>query len=298
MLNVLSIILVLIGALIMLVSILSLLKTARFFSDYTYQKKSASKHIVNACLVMMVAFFCGYIFFSFFLYITKNSERIMLLVAVIFFFGAIFVLCMVVMQKKMSYDISERSLETIYSLISAVEAKDVYTKGHSEHVKNLVIIFLEHLPESYQDVIDKHKLADAAMLHDIGKIGIPDAILNKPGALNSDEYNIIKQHPERGFTILKNTIYKEIGIWVLYHHERIDGNGYYKLPNDKIPVEAKIIAIADTFSALFTDRVYRKKYSFEECISIMKESAGTQLDADLVELFCGIDKRDLLSVSI
>lgn len=298
MLNLISSVLVITGALIILISIISLLKTFRFFSSYTYQKKSSSQYLTHACLVMMTAFFLGYLAFASYLFISKSSEPVSLLVSLIFFFGAIFVFCMVIMQKKMSYDISERSLETIYSLISAVEAKDVYTKGHSEHVKNLVIIFLEHLPESYQDVIDKHKLADAAMLHDIGKIGIPDAILNKPGALNSDEYNIIKQHPERGFTILKNTIYKEIGIWVLYHHERIDGNGYYKLPNDKIPVEAKIIAIADTFSALFTDRVYRKKYSFEECISIMKESAGTQLDADLVELFCGIDKRDLLSVSI
>lgn len=293
MLNFISTVLVVLGASVILISIISLLKTLRFFSGYAYQKKSSSQYLTHACLVMMTAFFLGYLAFAAFLFLTKNSASIILLVSLIFFFGAIFVYCMVITQKKMSYDISERSLETIYSLISAVEAKDIYTKGHSEHVKNIVAIFLSHLPERYRSVIDQHKLADAAMLHDIGKIGIPDAILNKPGALNAEEYNIIKQHPERGFTILKNTIYKEIGIWVLYHHERVDGNGYYKVTKDKIPIESKIIAIADTFSALFTDRVYRKKYSFEECIVIMKESAGTQLDADLVEMFCAIDKDEL-----
>lgn len=298
MLNFFSIVLVIMGAAIMLISIFSLTKTYRFFSTYAYHKKFSSLYLTCICLVMMSAFFFCYLFFSFYLYITGNTESIMLLVALIFFFGAVFVYSMVIMQKKMSHDISERSFETIYSLIGAVEAKDNYTKGHSEHVKNLVCIFYDHLPEKYKTLIDKHKLSDAAMLHDIGKIGIPDAILNKPAALTGEEYNIIKQHPERGYAILKNTIYKEIGIWVLYHHERMDGNGYYKLQPDKIPLEAKIIAIADTFSALFTDRIYRKRHSFDDSIVILQESINTQLDAELVEIFCGIDKSELLSASI
>ena len=298
MLNFISIVLVMIGASIMLISIFSLLKTLRFFSSYAYHKKLSSQHLTWACLVMMAAFLLGYLVFSAFLYLTKSAEAIMLLVAIIFFFGAVFVYSMVTMQKKMSHDIAERSLETVYSLISAVEAKDIYTKGHSEHVKNLVGVFYNHLPQKYRVVVDKHKLSDAAMLHDIGKIGIPDAVLNKPSALTPEEYNIIKQHPERGFIILKNTIYQEIGAWILYHHERVDGNGYQKLPRDKIPLESKILAIADTFSALFTDRVYRKKHSFEDCITILRESAGSQLEAELVEIFCSIDKNELLAASL
>lgn len=297
MLNFISTILVIAGAFIMLFSIFSLLNTLRLFSGGSYQKKTFH-YSTYACLVMMVAFFMGYLAFIIFLYLTKNQEPIMLLVSLIFFFGGVFVCCMVTMQKKMSNDILDRSLETIYSLISAVEAKDVYTKGHSEHVKNMVCVFYTYLPQAYKSVLDEHKLADAAMLHDIGKIGIPDAILNKPGALTLEEYEIIKKHPERGYTILKNTIYKEIGLWVLYHHERVDGNGYYKLTYDKIPLESKILAIADTFSALFTDRVYRKKHSFEECIEILKECAGTQLDEELVEIFCSIDKSEILLATV
>lgn len=294
MTNLIFILLVLAGASIMLMSIFSLLRTLRFFSGNTYQKK-ASQYMTHACLVMMAAFFLGYLAFALFLYVTKSQEPVMLLVSLIFFFGAVFVCCMVDMQKRMSYNILDRSLETIYSLISAVEAKDVYTRGHSEHVKNIVCIFYTHLPHPYKSAVDAHKLADAAMLHDIGKIGIPDAILNKPAPLTPQEYEIIKQHPKRGYTILKNTIYKEIGLWVLYHHERIDGNGYYQLSSDKIPLESKILAISDTFSALFTDRVYRKKYPFERCIEILRENAGTQLDADLVEVFCSIEKSELLA---
>lgn len=297
MLNFFSIFLVIVGALIMLLSIFSLSSTLRFFSGDAYQKENAhlSTHV---CLLMMVAFFLGYLAFSVYLYLTKNQQPVMLLVSLIFFFGAVFVVCMVTMQKKLSNNILDRSLETIYSLICAVEAKDSYTKGHSEHVKNIVCVFYAYLPQAYKSVVDAHKLADAAMLHDIGKIGIPDAILNKPGALTTEEYEIIKQHPERGYTILKNTIYKEIGIWVLYHHERVDGNGYYKLACDKIPLESKILAIADTFSALFTDRVYRNKHSFEACIQILQECAGTQLDEELVRIFCSIDKSKLLLATV
>jgi HD-GYP domain-containing protein (c-di-GMP phosphodiesterase class II) len=136
-------------------------------------------------------------------------------------------------------------------------------------------------------------LIDAAILHDIGKIGIPDSVLNKSGELTPEERHLIEQHATLGKKILEPTSYQLIGEIVCCHHERIDGKGYSKIPADKIPLESKIIAVADTFSALCTDRVYRPKKSYEEAVQIIKDVAGTQLDAEIVKAFCAIPKKEL-----
>ncbi|MDR2939229.1 MAG: HD domain-containing protein [Clostridiales bacterium] len=289
--------LVLIGAIIMGCSILDYYRVLEYMKKQAYEKKIFNNKIYIASFIMMVFFFIGYIFTGF---VIKNSEFHFdqLLISLIFFFGAIFVLCMVTVQWTMAKTISNKTTELIQSMIYSVEAKDLYTKGHSEHVFKLVVLFYNYLPQDIKSNINYTKLSDAALLHDIGKIGIPDGILNKPGKLNEEEWEIIRGHPKNAKSILEKTSYREISDMVLYHHERIDGNGYYKIPEHMIPLESKIIAIADTFSALYTDRVYRKKFPFDKAISILKEASGTQLDSKLVDIFCSIPEEEFNNASV
>jgi HD-GYP domain-containing protein (c-di-GMP phosphodiesterase class II) len=282
-----SLVLVLSGALVLGKSILQYFKTLQFMKEQTYDERTFNNWIYGAALAMMAFFFIGYIVVGVRLVTEFSPDYI--LVAVIFFFGAWFVFCMVLVQQTMAHTITSKTKETIQSMIDAMEAKDMYTKGHSEHVYHLVGLLYQNLPPEMRHRINPVKLQDAALLHDIGKIGIPDGILNKPATLTDGEYSIVKQHPKNGAAILEKTSYRDIGDWVKHHHERMDGAGYYNVPASAIPIEARIIAVADTFSALYTDRVYRKKFSFHKATEILRECAGTQLDAQLVDIFCTID---------
>ncbi|MCL2480998.1 MAG: HD domain-containing protein [Spirochaetaceae bacterium] len=181
----------------------------------------------------------------------------------------------------------------IQYFIDVIEAKDKYTQGHSHHVKVITEAIYDCLPKNYQNKLDKSKIINAALLHDIGKIETPDMILNKASSLTDDEWKVMQEHPKTSKEILKNTVFREMGDWVLYHHERIDGRGYYGLKEEKIPLESKIIAIADTFSALRTYRIYRPAKTMEETLKIMRESAGTQLDKELLEYFFSLDIKTL-----
>ena len=130
-----------------------------------------------------------------------------------------------------------------------------------------------------------------ALLHDVGKIGIPESVLKKEGPLSDEEWLVMKQHPSIGVDkVLKpNASLKDLIPIVKYHHERIDGKGYPdKLKGDEIPLAAKIVAIADTYHALTSDRPYRKGMSLEKAVAILEEGAGTQWDADLVRTFVRI----------
>ena len=138
--------------------------------------------------------------------------------------------------------------------------------------------------------LSPHKLDDlhrAALLHDIGKVGIPVAILDKPGALDDEEYDMIKKHPSIGARILEPIAsYKEIIPMVLEHHERYDGKGYPGgLTGDEINIGAKILAVADVFDAMTSDRPYRKGMALERVIDIIAEEAGRQFDPDVVAAF-------------
>lgn len=185
-------------------------------------------------------------------------------------------------------------MQSVKALINAIEARDIYTRGHSEHVAKLCSCICDNLPSKYKKNIDKDMLNYAGYLHDIGKIGIPEDILNKKGSLNEEEWKVIKRHPLVGKNIV-NSIeqFSSISEWIYYHHERIDGKGYYNIKNENIPLEAKIISIADCFSALVTDRAYRKGKSYDEAISIMKSISGMQLDSSILEIFFKIDKETI-----
>ena len=174
--------------------------------------------------------------------------------------------------------------EMIEAFAKTIDMKDNYTNGHSQRVAEYTRMLAEEL--GYDDeTVDKYY--NIALLHDIGKIAIPSSVLNKPGKLTDQEFNIIKSHSAKGYQALKDiSIMPELAIGAGAHHERPDGKGYPKgLKGDEIPRVAQIIAVADTFDAMYSDRPYRKRMNFEKAISIIKEVSGTQLETDVVDAF-------------
>ncbi len=183
---------------------------------------------------------------------------------------------------------SNRIFEIATSLAGAIDAKDPYTKDHS----TLVAKYSEALARAInlpENEIERIRLG--ALLHDVGKIGIPERVLQKEGPLSDEEWVIMKQHPTIGAekVLMPNASLRDLIPIVKYHHERIDGKGYPEgLSNGDIPLAAKIVAIADTYHALTSDRPYRKGMNIEKAISILEEGAGSQWDADLVRTFISI----------
>ena len=178
---------------------------------------------------------------------------------------------------------SQLFLDAVRSLVSAVDAKDPYTCGHSERVA----LFAKQLGrELGLDDEASQRLYLAGMLHDVGKIGISGAVLRKPGRLTDEEYGEIKQHPERAWTMLHNLEHlQHILPGILYHHEQYDGKGYPDgLAGDQIPPDARILAVADAYDAMTSDRPYRKGMPQEKVEAILREGAGTQWDPQVVEV--------------
>lgn len=174
--------------------------------------------------------------------------------------------------------------EKLSTLIAVLDAKDNYTASHSLRVADysLKIGQAIGMPKNELKVLEQ-----AALLHDIGKIGVPEQVLNKPGLLTDEELLIIKQHPSIGAHIVQQSAaLSAMENIIRYHHERYDGKGYPQgLKGEEIPLESRIMAIADSFDAITTDRPYRKGMSFEKGLQILNEVKGTQLDASLVEVF-------------
>ena len=181
-------------------------------------------------------------------------------------------------------DASARTFDVLQGLVFAVDAKDRYTKRHSEDVARYALFIAERigLPAEL-----RRSLRIAGLLHDVGKIGIPDRILRKPGLLTDDEFAIVKQHVALGDSIVRDLPdLDEIRGAIRHHHERWDGNGYlHRLEAEEIPLLARIIAVGDTFSAMTTSRPYRKAMSTEEALRRLGDAAGTQLDERLVTAF-------------
>ena len=180
-----------------------------------------------------------------------------------------------------------RALSIIYALAATVDAKDSYTYGHSRKVSEYSVAMAEAL-KLPQDRITT--IRSAGLLHDIGKIGIPDSILNKKAPLTEEEWKPIKAHPELGVEILRHVIDLVNCLpAILHHHEHLDGSGYPAgLSGDSIPLEARILAIADAYDAMTSLRSYRERLSSQEAINELRRGAGTQFDPVLVEVFCKI----------
>lgn len=285
----------LIGMLVMIFTIRAYHNFIEYVVEETYEKQHRGTISEKTALFLLYLFLLGFLV-GIVDTLTRGVEPMYFFITLIFLLGALFAHFSVRTQMVMAKRLREKTLETMRAFVNAIDMKDAYTKGHSEHVYGLVNLLYESLDTTMKNSINKSKLLDAAILHDIGKISIKDEVLNKAGKLDDREMEIIKTHPSNGKKMLEDSCYKEIADWVLYHHERIDGNGYYGLSAEEIPIEAKIIAIADTYSALCTDRVYRKGMEHEQAIEIMRKAAGTQLDTTLLKYFFSIDVAALHSV--
>ena len=175
------------------------------------------------------------------------------------------------------------TLQLLSSLASTIDAKDEYTRGHSNRV-SMYSVAIARASECLSDK-EMESLVHAALLHDVGKIGISDAILRKPGRLSDEEYRVIQNHPVIGWNILKNVSLLPGISWVArWHHERFDGSGYPDgISGDTIPPMARIVSIADSYDAMTSDRSYRKAMQIEDAVKELKLGRGTQFDPYLID---------------
>ena len=178
----------------------------------------------------------------------------------------------------------DESQNMIFTLTLTLESKDSNTHGHSERVAEYVTALADQLALNEND---KTNLWRAAILHDIGKIGIPDIILNKPSALNEEEWEVMRSHPSRGESICSKLKFaREILPIIRHHHERYDGTGYPdRLRGEAIPYLARIVSVADTVDAMTSPRTYRQPVSVEQTIEELKRCSGTQFDPVIVQAF-------------
>ena len=174
--------------------------------------------------------------------------------------------------------------DVLHGLVLAVDTKDRYTKRHSEDVARYGVYLATRMGIDPDLVRSIHL---AGMLHDIGKIGIPDPILRKPGKLTAAEYEIVKQHVALGEMIVRSVPDIDlVRAGIRHHHERWDGDGYLdRLEGEEIPLIARIMAVGDAFSAMTTTRPYRKALDLREALTRLEDAAGTQLDEALVRVF-------------
>lgn len=181
--------------------------------------------------------------------------------------------------------------EIIRTLSFVIETKDAYTEGHSSRVKDYAYELGKEMGLTHASL---ENLKLAAILHDIGKIGIDEKILNKPAGLTTEEYSKIKKHPEMGVNIIRNISFlREASDIILSHHERCDGTGYpMGRINQEISVESAILCIADVFDALTSDRPYRKAMSVQQALDIINEGKGQLYQERVAETFINVIQRN------
>jgi len=194
------------------------------------------------------------------------------------------VAAMAIENTKLHQTVLDAYKSTITTLAAAIDAKDPYTRGHSQRVMKYTLLGCKSLSLSTEDV---ETLEYAGILHDIGKISVDAQILNKPDDLTQSEWNIMREHPAIGANLLKGIPFLErTSELVLYHHERYDGKGYPDgLKGEDIPMGARLIAVADAFDTMTTDRSYRSALSVEESINELRNCSGTQFCPVAVEAF-------------
>lgn len=196
---------------------------------------------------------------------------------------------------KRKKNIEEMSLQLMQMLSTTIEAKDEYTKGHSHRVAEYSVLIARELGWNEKELSN---LKNAAHLHDIGKIAIPDTILNKPSKLSEEEFSIIKEHTIIGANILKNiSLIDHVQEIVRNHHERYDGNGYPDgLKGKEIPLHARIVTVADSYDAMSSQRIYRNQLPPEKIIQELENNKGTQFDPEITDIFLKLLREDRIHV--
>ncbi|MGD0115180.1 MAG: HD domain-containing phosphohydrolase, partial [Dehalococcoidia bacterium] len=187
-------------------------------------------------------------------------------------------------ELELSYD------TTLKALSAALDAKDAATEGHSERVARLTVAIAREMQVPEEKLIDVER---GALLHDVGKIGVPDEVLRKPATLTRKEWQAMRQHPLLAGALVSKVGFLEGALPILlYHHERYDGGGYpFGLAADRIPVEARVFAVVDAYDAMTSDRPYRKAVSHDEALKEITANSGSQFDPDAVEAFLRVIDR-------
>lgn len=300
------------GAVVMLLSIIKYHSTIRIAQNFLKKASKPSLTWYKVHHSLMFFFLIGYIvvLFSMIWDIRITSD---LFTSIIFFSGAGFVLIGILLQARMlksikkqhrrlldkNVQLSQIEDANIYTLAYLAETRDEETGKHIERTAQyvkLIAEFLSTLPQYSSHLTSRYidDITKSAPLHDIGKVGVPDVILKKTGKLSSEEFDVIKLHCEYGANILKTAekklnfeSYLTLAIQlVMYHHERWDGNGYPEgLKGDAIPLSAQIMAIADVYDALRSERCYKKGFSHEKSSEIILEERGKHFAPDIVDAF-------------
>jgi putative two-component system response regulator len=192
---------------------------------------------------------------------------------------------------KKTAELESLSLHVVHTLAKTIDAKDAYTNGHSERVAD----YSKEIARRFGYSEDRQEeIYMMGLLHDVGKIGVPDTVINKPGRLTDEEYELMKTHTTAGSRIIANAMslvsdsgyLQEAKNLATYHHERWDGKGYpEKKAGEEIPLSARIMAVADVFDALVSRRSYKEPFSFEKSMDIIREGAGTQFDPQIAMVF-------------
>lgn len=278
---------IIIGALLMITNIARYIYFLHTTVDVLSAGSRRDRFRKYLALVLLVFFLIGYLFIAFF----SKPDTMM---AMILFWGSVFVMIVLTLMYGLLETVKKRSIDIAEVLIGVIDARDPNLNGHSLHVQQITMLFYHYLPNSIKKDINPVSLEYAALMHDVGKLGVPESILNKPAKLTEDEWAIMRTHPKVGVKILKPlSTFASISDWILYHHERIDGDGYYHVKKEDIPIASRIIAIADTYSAITMRRSYKESRTHEEAMMIISEVADSQLDKELVDIFVTIPKEEL-----
>ena len=276
-----------IGAVLMVTNIVRYISFLRNSHDVLSSGIRKDRIRKRVALVLLIFFLVGYLCIAIF-------SRPDLMMASVLFGGSIFVMLVLDLMYGLLSTAKKRSIDIAEVLVGVIDARDPNLNGHSLQVQNVTMLFYQYLPNSIKKDINPVSLEYAALMHDVGKLGVPEAILNKPEKLTEEEWVVMRTHPKTGVKIMAPlSTFSAISNWILYHHERVDGKGYYGLKADEIPMASKIIAIADTYSAITMRRAYKAPKTHEEAIAIIKDVAGTQLDKNLVDIFVTIPKAEL-----
>ncbi len=277
------------GAILMVINILRYLNFIKSTHDVISSGNTRDKWWIYLAFVLLCFFLIGYLFIAIF----SDPDFMM---SMVLFWGSVFVAIVLTLLFNLLGTAKKRSIDIAKFLIGVIDARDSNLNGHSRQVQDVTMLLYHALPAHMKKEINPVSLEYAALMHDVGKLGVPEAILNKPAKLTDEEWEIMKTHPKVGVDLLKSLdTFDDISDWILYHHERMDGKGYYGLKAEDIPLPARIIAVADTYSAITMRRSYKPPRTHEDAIAIITDVAGTQLDAELVKYFLTIPKEDLVA---